>query len=422
MIEKLRDTPFPSWPAFTDEMVEAASRVLRSGRVNYWTGTEGREFEREFADWVGSRHGVVMANGTVAIEAALYAMGIGPGDEVVVTPRTFVASASAIVRMGARPVFADVERESGNISAATVAPVLTDRTRAIIAVHLAGWPVEMGPLMALAEDRNLVVIEDAAQAHGAMLDGRMVGSLGHMSAFSFCQDKIMTTAGEGGMVTCDDERLFKRLWSFKDHGKGYDTVHHKEHSPGFRWQHEDFGTNFRMTEVQSVVGREALKVVGSWLEIRRSHGARIASHLGQFDLVRVPMPRAGIVHSYYRFYCYLKPKRLKPGWDRARIIQEITALGVPCFSGSCSEIYREKAFEVHDLRPPRPLPVAHELGETSVVFQVHNMLTDAELDDTCEAITRVFNQARAGAKVQPTVGWTGGGGAMPPEPQATEDP
>jgi dTDP-4-amino-4,6-dideoxygalactose transaminase len=397
LIEKLRDTPFPSWPAFTDEMVEAAGRVLRSGKVNYWTGDEGKSFEREFAGWVGTRHGVAMSNGTVAIEAALYAMGIGPGDEVVVTPRTFVASASAIVRMGAVPVFADVERESGNISAATVAPVLTDRTRAILAVHLAGWPVEMAPLMALAEDHNLVVIEDAAQAHGAMLDGEMVGSLGHLSAFSFCQDKIMTTAGEGGMVTCDDEDLFKRLWSFKDHGKGYDTVHHKEHPPGFRWQHEDFGTNFRMTEVQSVVGREALKVVDSWLETRRRHGARLASHLRQFDLVRVPTPREGIVHSYYRFYCYLQPERLKQGWDRARVMQEISALGVPAFSGSCSEIYREKAFEVHKLMPPAPLPVAHELGETSLMFLVHCMLTDAEMDDTCTAITRVFNEASAGA-------------------------
>jgi len=397
LTDKLRDDPFPFWPAFTEEMVEAAAAVLRSGKVNYWTGNEGKQFEREFAQWVGVRHAVAMANGTVALEAALYAIGINPGDEVVVTPRTFVASASAIVRMGAIPVFADVERDSGNISAATVEPVLTDRTRAVIAVHLGGWPVEMGPLMELAERHDLVVIEDAAQAHGAMLDGKMAGSLGHLAAFSFCQDKIMTTAGEGGMVTCNDDELFKRLWSFKDHGKGYDTVFHKEHPPGFRWLHEDFGTNFRMTEVQSVVGRKALQQVGSWLQTRRRHGERLTDHLAKFEVVRMPAVREGIVHSYYRFYCYLRPERLQSGWNRERIISEISSLGVPAFSGSCSEIYKEKAFDRHNLAPPAPLPVAHELGDTSLMFLSHCMLTDVEIDDTCAAISRVLSAASAGA-------------------------
>lgn len=283
-------------------MVDAAAQVLRSGRVNYWTGDEGKQFEAEFARWVGARHGVAMANGTLALEAALATIGIGPGDEVVVTPRTFIASASAVVRMGATPVFADVERDSGNISAATVEAVLSPRTRAVIAVHLAGWPVEMAPLMDLAQRHDLMVIEDAAQAHGAMLDGAMVGSLGHLAAFSFCQDKIITTAGEGGMVCCNDEQLFKRLWALKDHGKGYDTVFHTEHPPGFRWLHDDFGSNFRMTEVQSAVGRSALGEIDSWLATRRRHAARLAAHLGSFDLVRMPLPRQGIEHAYYRFY------------------------------------------------------------------------------------------------------------------------
>ncbi len=392
----IREEPFPGWPQFTEEMVEAGAAVLRSGRVNYWTGDHGRHFEAEFATWVGAKHAVAMANGTVALEAALHAIGIAPGDEVVVTPRTFVASASAIVRMGATPVFADVERESGNISAATVQEVLSSRTRAVIAVHLAGWPIEMGPLMELAEAHNLLVIEDAAQAHGALLDGKMVGSLGHLAAFSFCQDKIITTAGEGGMVTCNDEDLFKRLWSFKEHGKGYDAVHHKHHPPGFRWLHEDFGTNFRMTEVQSAVGREALKVVDSWLQARRRNASQLMQYFADFDLVRVPKPRPGLMHAYYRFYCYLRPERLAPGWSRARITDEIEALGVPAFSGSCSEIYKEKAFSKYDLLPPQPLPVAAELGETSLMFHVHCMLGEAEMFDTCEAVGRVLSAATKG--------------------------
>ena len=394
MSVKLRETPFPSWPAFSPEAVEAAARVLKSGKVNYWTGEEGKLFENEFAEWVGARYALTMANGTVAIEAALFAIELQPGDEVVVTPRTFVASASAIVRMGGIPVFADVDRDSGNITAETIAPVITSKTRAVIIVHLAGWPVDVAPIMELAERHDFTVIEDAAQAHGASVDGVNVGVLGHLCAFSFCQDKIMTTAGEGGMITCDDEAIFKRAWAYRDHGKNYDTVH-RQHPPGFRWLHEDFGTNLRMTEVQSAVGRQALREVESWLSIRRRHGERLTSHLEGFDIVRMPRPRGGIVHSFYRFYCYLRPECLAEGWDRSRIIAAINDLGVPCMSGSCSEIYLEKAFEKHDLVPGEQLPVAQELGETAVMFLVHSQLTDREIDDTCSAISQVFTQASA---------------------------
>jgi len=390
---KVRETPFPKWPAFSEESVDAVTRVLRSGKVNYWTGEEGKLFEKEFAAWVGTKYAVAMANGTVAIEAALYAIGLKAGDEVVVTPRTFVASASAIVRMGGIPIFADVDRDSGNITAETVAPVITAKTKAVVVVHLAGWPVDVAPLMALAEKYDFKVIEDAAQAHGASVDGVNVGAMGHLCAFSFCQDKIITTAGEGGMVTCDDEMMFKRLWSFKDHGKSYDTVFHTEHPPGFRWLHEDFGTNLRMTEVQSAVGRHALREVGTWLRTRRRHGARLTAHIQTIDAIRMPTPRHGAVHSYYRFYCYLRPEQLKQGWDRSRIIAAINELGVPCFSGSCSEIYREMAFEKHKLVPAVPMAVAAELGDTCIMFHVHSQLTDVEIDDTCLAISRVFATA-----------------------------
>ena len=198
---------FPSWPCFTHDEAKAVADVLLSNRVNYWTGNEGREFEREFAEAVGCTHAVAVANGTVALELALKVLGVGNGDEVIVTPRTFMASASAIVNAGAKPVFADVDRESQNITADSIRPVLTERTRAIICVHLAGWPCDMDPIMDLAAERGLWVIEDCAQAHGARYKGRSVGSLGHVAAWSFCQDKIMTTGGEGGMLTTNDPEI-----------------------------------------------------------------------------------------------------------------------------------------------------------------------------------------------------------------------
>ena len=229
--------------------------------VNYWTGQEGRNFEREFALWSDSKYAIAVANGTVALDLALAGCGIGArnggkaDDEVIVTPRTFVASVSSIVNAGAIPKFADVDKNSGNINQHTIKAVLTKKTKGIVAVHLAGWPCDMQPIMELAREKNIRVIEDCAQAHGARYQGRSVGSLGDVAAWSFCQDKIMTTGGEGGMVTTNDQGLWSVMWSFKDHGKSWEAVYERDHPPGFRWVHDSFGTNWRMTEMQAAIGR-----------------------------------------------------------------------------------------------------------------------------------------------------------------------
>jgi dTDP-4-amino-4,6-dideoxygalactose transaminase len=364
----------PQWPVFAADERAAVNRVLESGRVNYWTGNETRLFEQEFADFVGVPHALALANGTVALELALHAFGIGPGDEVITTPRTFIASASAAVLRGARPVLADVDRDSGNITAATIARVLTPRTRAIIVVHLAGWPCEMDPIMELARQHDLIVIEDCAQAHGAQYRGRMVGSIGHAGAFSFCQDKIMTTAGEGGMLVLQDEAAWKRAWAFRDHGKDHDKVHGVAAEPGFRWLHDSFGTNWRLSEVQSAVGRLQLQKLPDWLAGRRRNAGLFRKALQHNPNLRIPQLPAHSTPACYKFYAYLEPGKLGPGWDRLRIMRELTTWGVPVFSGSCSEIYLEKAFATLD-GPAQPvLPVAQELGETSLMFLVHPTL------------------------------------------------
>lgn len=386
---------FSPWPSFTVEEANAVHRVLLSNKVNYWTGTEGREFEKEFATWAGTSHAVALGNGTLALDVALKALGIGPGDEVVVTPRTFIASVSCVVSAGATPVFADVDAASGNLSAATIKRVVTPRTRAVIAVHLAGWPCDMDPIMALAERHGFKVIEDCAQAHGARYKGRSVGSIGHVGAWSFCQDKIMTTGGEGGMVTTDDPALWRAMWEYKDHGKSYEAVYERSHPPGFRWLHESFGTNWRMLEMQSVIGRIQLTRMSDWTARRTRHAEAILSAARAQTVARVPALPEGSVHAYYKAYVYIDRERLAPGWSRDRIVESIAALGVPCFQGSCSEVYLEKAFDGTGWRPAERLPVARELGETSVMFLVHPTLTDEEIDKTCEAITQVFAQAAA---------------------------
>jgi len=387
------NTSFSPWPSFTQEEADAVSRVLLSNRVNYWTGRECREFEREFAEFSGTDYAVAVANGTVALDLALRGLGIGHGDEVIVTSRTFLASASCIVNAGADPRFADVDRDSQNISADTVSALITDRTRAIIAVHLAGWPCDMDALNELACRHGLSVIEDCAQAHGATYKGKPVGSLGHVAAWSFCQDKIMTTGGEGGMVTTNDRELWSRMWSFKDHGKSWDAVYEREHPPGFRWLHESIGTNWRMTEMQAVIGRIQLQRMHHWSHARKASCEKIWAAAAEQKGLRVPDVPDEVGHAGYKCYVFVRPEELKAGWNRDRIIAALMERGVPCFSGSCSEVYLEKCFQDEDLAPAHRLPVARELGETSLMFLVHPTLTDAEISKTVEALSEVMAEA-----------------------------
>ena len=392
------NTPFSPWPSFTQEEADAVSQVLLSNKVNYWTGQECRKFETEFAKWADSKYAIAMGNGTLALDVALQALDIGAGDEVIVTPRTFIASISSVVNAGATPVFADVDEATGNITPESIAPVLTDKTKAIVCVHLAGWPCDMDGIMALADKHNLYVIEDCAQAHGARYKGRSVGSIGHIGAWSFCQDKVMTTGGEGGMVTTNDEQLWRKMWAYKDHGKSYAAVYETEHPPGYRWLHESFGTNWRMTEMQAVLGRIQLTRMSEWTAKRTANSQAILDACTKWEAKGyLSVPRleespqfADSTHAYYKLYVYVQPDNLPKEWSRDRIIEEINKLGVPCFSGSASEVYLEKAFDHTGLRPETRLPVAKQLGETSLMFLVHPTLTEDEIKQTVQAIDSVF--------------------------------
>jgi dTDP-4-amino-4,6-dideoxygalactose transaminase len=388
----LRKQSFAPWPSFAEDEIQAALAVIRSGKVNYWTGEEGRLFETEFAAFTNSKHAIALANGTVALELALYVLGIGPGDEVVVPSRTFIASASCVVMRGATPVMADVDRDSQNITADTAYAAVTPRTRAIIAVHLAGWPCDMDPILELARERGLRVIEDCAQAPGATYKGRPVGSMGDVNAFSFCQDKIMTTGGDGGLVTTNDSDMWARGWAFKDHGKSYDAVYNRAHPPGYRWLHESFGTNWRLTEMQSALGRVLLRKMPMMLEKRRRLAGILTERFLQMPALRVTIPPAEIRHSYYKYYAFLRPERLRENWTLQRIIDAINAEGIPCFSGSCSEIYLEKAFP-ESMRPRHRLAIAKELGETALMFLAHSTLSQSDMHDTADAVAKVLAAA-----------------------------
>ena len=392
------DSKFAPWPDFTEEEIKAVTQVLHSNKVNYWTGNQVKAFEQEFAKFADTKYAIAVANGTLALDLAMIALGLGHHgsnsgahqDEVIVTSRTFIATVSTIVNAGAKPVFADVDANSQNISVDTIRAVLTDNTRAIVCVHLAGMPCEMEGIMALAEAHGLKVIEDCAQAHGAKYRGKSVGSIGHIGAWSFCQDKIMTTGGEGGMVTTNDEALWQKMWAYKDHGKSYDAVFYRQHPPGFRWLHESFGSNFRMTEMQAAIGRIQLQRMPQWLQQRQQHANQLSNICRQFASLRVIECPEYIIHAYYKFYVFIQPQYLKQGWTRDRIIDEINRQKVPCFQGSCSEVYLERAFDDTGFRPPQRLPIAQQLGETSLMFLVHPTITEEQMQYACRVIRELF--------------------------------
>lgn len=384
------NTKFSPWPSFTEEEANAVRDVVLSNKVNYWTGQECREFEKEFAVWADTQYAIALSNGTLALDVALKALGVCVGHDVIVTPRTFLASASTVVTAGANPIFADVDLNSQNITAESIEKFLTPNTKAVIVVHLAGMPADMDPIMALAEKHGFAVIEDCAQAHGAKYKGRSVGSIGHVGAWSFCQDKIMTTGGEGGMVTTNDKTLWARMWSYKDHGKSFEAVYEREHPPGFRWVHDSFGTNWRMLEVQAVIGRIQLRRMAGWTKSRQENAAKLDSVASNYPLLRLVKVPEHSEHAEYKHYFFVNPEKLASGWSRDRIIEEIVQRGVPCYQGSCSEVYLERAFDNTPWRPEQRLKNAKELGETSLMMLVHPTLTAEEIQKSCDVLDQVL--------------------------------
>ena len=387
------NTNFSPWPSFTKEEADAVSNVLLSNKVNYWTGSRCRKFEKDFSDWCNVKYSVALANGTIALDSAFKAINIGIGDEVIVTSRTFIASVSSIVNAGATPIFADVDLDSQNIYPDSIRNNISNNTKAIVCVHLAGWPCEMDEIMEIANEHNLFVIEDCSQAHGAKYKEKSVGSIGHIGCWSFCQDKIISTGGEGGMVTTNSEVLWEKMWSYKDHGKSYKSTFQSAPSGAFRYIHDSFGTNWRMTEMQAIIGQIQLKRMHEWHDQRLKNANRIWSAARKCKGLRVPIINNYIDHAAYKCYVFIEHALLKIDWSKAKIIEEINALGVPCYSGSCSEVYLEKSFDKSGLKPKDSLPNAKKLGDDSLMFLVHPTLTNNEIQKTCDVIMSVMKKA-----------------------------
>lgn len=388
----------PPWPVYDRDEIDAVTEVLRSGKVNYWTGTHGREFEREFAEFTGLKHAVFVANGTLALELALRALELPPGSEVVTTPYTYIATASAIVAVGLKPVFADIDPDSGNITPDTIAQAITPETSAVIVVHLGGWPARMPEIQALCKIRALRLIEDCAQAHGAMIGDRHVGTFSDIAAWSFCQDKIISTGGEGGMVGTDDPDLWRRMWEFKDHGKSWEAVYERDHGPGFRWLHESFGSNWRGTEMQAAIGRIQYRKLPKWREQRTQNAHHLAALLAEVDGLSVPVAERPMINAYYRLYARIELRSMERGWTRDTLIDAVRRRhGVQLFSGACAEIYRERAFANSNLTPDLSLTNAGTRGRDALAFLVHPGIGKNDLEVVADSLRTVMAEAMESA-------------------------
>lgn len=373
------DRPELRWPQHDTDEIEAVAAVLGSGRVNALVhGDHTRRLEREFASYCGVPHAIAVSNGTTALELAMRALGIGRGDEVIVPARSFFATAASVVAVGATPAFADIDPVSQTIDLESVRSLVGERTRAILCVHLAGWPCDMDGLTALAQDAGLWLIEDCAQAHGAAFRGRRVGSFGHAAAFSFCTDKIMSTGGEGGMVLLKDRDHWTRAWAFKDHGKNPEKIFAQAPGSGFRYVHDSFGTNWRMTEMQAAIGRCQLAKLPRWLDQRRRNAKTLIAELREAPGVEVPHIPLHVRHAFYRLYVSIAPEVLDNG-SAASLIDRLVQMGMPVGSGSCADMSREAAFDGLDLRRANNLSVAAEIGRRTIAFPVDHLLDEADM-------------------------------------------
>ena len=217
-----------SYPNFDKHTLKRVNDVLKSGRVNYWTGNECKNFEKEFSKYIGNKYGITVSNGSVALELALKSLGLKKKDEIIVSPRSFIISASCVLNLELKPIFADVD-ENGNLSIEGIKKSYNKNVKAIIVVHLNGLSCDMDPIVKFVKQNKIYLIEDCSQAHGTLYKGRKVGSFGHISTWSFCQDKIISTGGEGGMISTNNKKIWLKIWSLKDHGKNYKSVFNKKH-------------------------------------------------------------------------------------------------------------------------------------------------------------------------------------------------
>jgi dTDP-4-amino-4,6-dideoxygalactose transaminase len=393
-----------NYPRYNQYTLRKVQKVLKSGRVNYWTGHECKEFEREFTKYIENKYAVTLSNGSVALEIALKALNLKKRDEIIVSPRSFIISASCVLDLGLKPVFADVDN-NGNLSIKGIKKAYNKNVKAIILVHLNGLSCDLDPVLKFIKKNKIFLIEDCSQAHGAIYKDKKVGSFGHISTWSFCQDKIISTGGEGGMISTNNKKLWLKLWSLKDHGKNYKSVFYKKHKTGFRWLHDNLGSNYRMTEMQAAIGREQLKTLDNQLKIRNAianiYLNELKEYYQRYHLLQKPDFKCQTcpfkqnekkcnkcLHAFYRLNLFINKNKIK----QIKLIEQLNKNKINCSVGSCPEIYREKIFKKLKFSPKKRLFNAKLLGETSIMFPIDPGRSMAKVKIEINSIKKIFNK------------------------------
>ncbi|MCC7300409.1 MAG: DegT/DnrJ/EryC1/StrS family aminotransferase [Verrucomicrobia bacterium] len=403
---KVFNGEFPMWPSFEESTIQKAMEPLRAGKVNYWTGPIGQQFEKAWAKWNGSRNAISVSNGTAALHVALASLGIGPGDEVICPSYSFIASSFCIMQAGALPVFADVT-EDHTIDPKAIESLINERTKAIIVVHLYGIVADMDPIMALAKKHNLKVVEDCAQCFGGVYKGKKAGTIGNAGCFSFCQSKHFTTGGEGGMVVTDDDDLAWECRSFRDHG--YDVkerLNLLEMEGKLMYIHKRVGFNFRMTEMQSQIGLCELERFDSWnLKNRVRNGKMLIAALKDHPLVlAAPVDTSDRQNSFWWAPFVLDVNKLT--CDIKKFIKAVAAEGVPVYSVLWPEMYKERAYIERNGFGTRNYPFddpnarkidystfdckkANWMTDRTISFFTHPVYTEAHMQACIDAFKKV---------------------------------
>lgn len=380
-----------NYPYYPDKLLNKIIKTFKSGKVNYWTGKEGKFFEKEFSRYLGNKYSVAVSNGSVALEIALKALNLKKNAHVIVTPRSFIISASCVINLGFKPIFADVN-SNGNLSIEGIKKSYTKQVKAIILVHLNGLSCDMDPIINFAKKHKIKIIEDCSQAHGAVYKNKPVGSYGDISTWSFCQDKIMSTGGEGGMISTNNKSIWEKCWSIKDHGKNYLITHTKKNKLGFKWLHHNFGSNYRMTEVQSLIGRYQLKDLNYQVKKRNLIANQVISSLKifweKYHLISQPNFECSscikkikkkncnnCIHAFYRLNLFINVNREK----KLKILNNIQKKKVNCNEGPCPLIFKEKIFKKLKIKPKNKLTNAIVLGDRSIVYHINPNISPNKL-------------------------------------------
>ena len=390
---------------YTKEQIQSVSNILRKNKTNYWTGNECKLFEEEFSKYIGNKYSIAVSNGSVALELSLKALNLKKGDKVIVSPRSFIISASCVLNMGLKPIFADVDI-NGNLDIDGISKSYNKNVKAIIVVHLNGLSCDLDPILKFTKKNKIYLIEDCSQAHGAVYKGKFVGSFGDVATWSFCQDKIISTGGEGGMISTNDKKIWEQIWSYKDHGKNYQSVFFKKHKEGFRWLHDGLGSNYRMTEMQATLGRHQLKQLDNQIKKRNKIANLYIENLKEFmhkkhvlkklDFKCSTCPSKKIEnekcnlcrHAFYRLNLFINPKIV----NQIKLITELDKNNVTARVGSCPEIYREQIFKKLKIYPKKRLINAKLLGEISLQFGINPKKSINLIKKEIHTIKKVFSK------------------------------